>query len=189
MKIRIKISKNELERRWKTVREAIAKNGVDCLVMQNTNECLGGYVRYFTDIPAHIYGVSVIFPLDDEMILISHGGQPPLPLGPPELIHGVKEQIVLPYIPTLNFTNTMDAKAVLKTLMEQNVKSVGFIARASMSAVFYEYIKENLSEVNMSDATDLVDEVKAIKSKEEIRLIKKTIEIQIEFDCFIFDSS
>lgn len=177
-KIRDQISKNELEKRWKTVRKAISKEGIDCLVMQNTNQCLGGYVRYFTDIPAATYGLSVIFPLDDEMTIISHGGQPPLPLKPPELPPGVKERIVLPYIQTLNFTNTMDAKAAVKTLKKQKVKSVGFVGKALLSAIFYEYIKENLPEVDMRDATDLVDEIKALKSEEEIRLIKKTIKLQ-----------
>ncbi len=172
------ILKNELKRRWKAVRNMMAKKEIDCLVMQNTNQYLGGYVHYFTGNPAETYGVSVIFLLDDEMSVISHGGQPSLPLKPKELLLGVREHIRLPYIPTLNFTNTMDAKAVVKIIRESKVKSVGFVGGALMSAVFYEYIKKNLNGINLSDATSLVDEIKAVKSKEEIRLIKKTIELQ-----------
>ena len=112
------------------------------------------------------------------MSIISHGGQPPLPLTPKELSFGVKEHIHLPYIPTLNFTNTMDAKAVMKIIREHKAKSVGFVGRALMSAVFHEYIRKALNGINICDATNLVDEIKAVKSEEEIQLIKKTIELQ-----------
>ena len=46
------ISTPELERRWKAVREAMAREKIDVLVMQNNNDHMGGYVRWFTDIPA-----------------------------------------------------------------------------------------------------------------------------------------
>ena len=46
------ISTSELERRWKAAREAMKQQGIDFLVMQNDNEWLGGYVKWFTDIPA-----------------------------------------------------------------------------------------------------------------------------------------
>ena len=175
--LREQISKNELERRWKAVREAMEKRGMDCLVMHNSNQYLGGYVRYFTDIPAATYGLSVIFPLDDEMTVISHGPNSPTPTRPSDLSYGVKAQITCPYIPTLNSTNTMDAEAAVKTFKEQNVKSLGFVAKALMPAFFYEYVREKLPEVDMHDATDLVDEIKVIKSEEEIKLIKKAVEL------------
>jgi len=177
-RLRKPISKEELERRWRAVREAMERDKLDCLIMQNNNQYLGGYVRYFTDIPAeNSYPVTVIFPLNEDMTIIAHGGTP-LPLTPPEwATHGVKERINLPYLLTLNFTNTMDAKAAVDTLKRLNIKSLGFVARAFIPAVFYEYIRENLSGVTFKDATDLVDEIKAIKSEEEIELIKKTAEM------------
>jgi hypothetical protein len=71
-RIRFPMPTSELERRWKLVREAMGSQGIDLLVMQNDNLWLGGYVRYFTDIPAeHAYPVSVLFPLDDEMTIIT----------------------------------------------------------------------------------------------------------------------
>ncbi|MFH0748396.1 MAG: M24 family metallopeptidase [Candidatus Bathyarchaeota archaeon] len=172
---RIQISQSELSRRWKSIREALGKKGIDCLVMQNTNQYLGGYVRYFTDIPAATYGLSVVFPLNDEMTIVTHGGPPDFP--PDRKIFGVKKRVILPYIQTLNFTNTMDANAIVETLKEQKVKAVGFVSKASMSASFYEYIRQKLPETEFYDATDLVDEIKTVKSDEEIELIKKAIEL------------
>jgi hypothetical protein len=58
------ISTQELERRWKAVREVMKAKKVDFLLIQNNNDYLGGYVKWFTDMPAvHAYPVAVIFPV------------------------------------------------------------------------------------------------------------------------------
>ena len=41
----------ELERRWAAARKDMAERRIDALVMQNNNDWLGGYVRWFTDTP------------------------------------------------------------------------------------------------------------------------------------------
>ena len=46
------ISDRELEMRWKAVRKRMKEEKTDFLVMQNDNEWLGGYVKWFTDVPA-----------------------------------------------------------------------------------------------------------------------------------------
>jgi Xaa-Pro aminopeptidase len=178
------ISKQELERRFKAVREAMEKENLDCLIMQNNNQFIGGYTRYFTDLPATSYSMTVIFPLNTGMTIISHGapafpGPPAFPPGPPEwAVHGVKERINFPYIPTLSRTNDMDAKAAVDTLKKLNVRSLGVVAPASMCAFMYNYIKENLPGLTIRYATDLVDEIKAVKSEEEIQVIKETARMQ-----------
>ncbi len=56
------ISTAELERRWAAVRAAMKREGVDVLLMQNNNDHMGGYVKYFTDMPAtNGYPQTVIF--------------------------------------------------------------------------------------------------------------------------------
>jgi Xaa-Pro aminopeptidase len=177
--LRKPISEHELERRFKEVRKAMEKEKLDCLIMQNNNQFLGGYTRYFTGIPAvNSYTMTVIFPLNTEMTTISHGG-PPLPANPPEwAVHGVKERISLPYIPTLTRTNDMDAKAAVDTLKKLNVKSLGVVAPAFMCAFMYNYIREKLPALTIKYATDLVDDIKAVKSEEEIQVIKETAKMQ-----------
>ena len=57
-------SDEELQRRWKGVRAEMEARKIDVLVMQNQNQWLGGYVQWFTDIPArNSYPMTVIFPL------------------------------------------------------------------------------------------------------------------------------
>src|SRR6202043_2989873 len=68
------ISTAELERRWKAVRAAMEREGIDVLVMQNNNDHMGGYVKYFTDLPAtNGYPMTVVFPRDDLMTMVSQG--------------------------------------------------------------------------------------------------------------------
>ena len=64
----------ELERRWKAVRAAMAERGIDVLVMQNSNEFSGGYVKWFTDLPSgNGTMTTVVFPKDDLMTVVAPG--------------------------------------------------------------------------------------------------------------------
>src|SRR6478736_6748706 len=68
------ISDAELERRWRAVRAAMEKEKIDVLLMQNNNDHMGGYVRWFTDMPAtNGYPNTVIFPREDEMTVVCQG--------------------------------------------------------------------------------------------------------------------
>ena len=68
------ISMAELERRWAAVRAAMAAANIDVLLMQNNNDHMGGYVRYFTDMPAtNGYPNTVVFPRDDQMTVVCQG--------------------------------------------------------------------------------------------------------------------
>ncbi len=177
--VRQPISTAELERRWAETRKAMAKQGIDCLVMQNSNQYLGGYVRWFTDVPAKEgYPVTVIFPVNDEMTMITSGGEP-LPPGPPEwAVRGVKERIGRPYFRTLNYTDTLDGEAVISRLKARGAKRVGIVAKGSMSAPTYEYIQQNRGQMEIIEVSDLIDPIKAVKSPEELELIKKAAAIQ-----------
>jgi hypothetical protein len=70
------ISTRELERRWAAVRRAMAERKIDVLVMQNSNDWLGGYVRWFTDTPlSNGYPRSVVFPASDLMTVVDMGAR------------------------------------------------------------------------------------------------------------------
>ena len=177
-KLRAPISKKELERRWKAVRGEMAKEKIDCLIMENSGKYMGGYIRYFTDFAGSAYHSSLVFPLEHDMTIIAHGGAP-MALGPPDWgLFGVKERINLPYIPSFNFTNSMAPNAAVNTIKKLNLKSVGIVGMSMMSAFYYEFLKENLPGVVIRDATNLVDDIKAVKSEEEIELLKKTAKMQ-----------
>jgi len=176
--LRQPISTAELSRRFTLLRCEMDKKGIDCLIAQQSNQFLGGYVRYLTDIPQDNVGHrTVIFPLNAGMTLISHGGAP-LPPGPPAwAVYGVAECINLPFYGTLNWSNLMDAEAAVATLKKLKAKTIGLVGKAMIATTLTEYIREKLPDVVLDDATELVDEIKAIKSEEELSFIWKTIDM------------
>ena len=174
------ISSTELERRWKAAREVMYENGIDFLIMRNDEGFLGGYVKWFSDFSAyHSYPFTVIFQVDDEMILISCSGSPPDDPFPPEwAVRGVKMRLGAPYFPSLHYTNTYDAELAVKVLRNKKGATIGMVGRSFFPIPFYKYLKKNLPSSKFVDATDKIDQIKAIKSPEEIELIKRTAEIQ-----------
>src|SRR5262249_59875912 len=64
----------ELQRRWQAVRAAMQAQKIDVLLMQNNNDHMGGYVRYFADMPAvNGYPNTVVFPRDADMTVVTQG--------------------------------------------------------------------------------------------------------------------
>ena len=107
-----RISTPEMERRWTAVREMMNEKKIDYLVIQNSEEFLGGTVRWFTDFTArHQFPMTVIFPVDDEMTVINCGSEPPAEqvFPPPYAARGIKNRLGGVYFPTLRFTNTVEA--------------------------------------------------------------------------------
>jgi Xaa-Pro aminopeptidase len=176
------ISTQELERRWREVRARMKEEGIDFLIMQNDNEWLGGYVKWFTDIPArNAQPHTVIFPADNEMTTITHGGKPPGDMGPPAwTLRGVKKRLTAPFFRSVMYTHTYDAELAVETLRVKRKGKIGIVGKGTISAAFYEHLKKNLSDATFVDAADLVDQIKAIKSDEEINFIRKTAALQDE---------
>ena len=173
-------SDQELLRRWNAVRARMEAEQIDVLVVQNSNQWLGGYVQWFTDIPArNAYPMTVIFPLKDEMTTITCGGKPPNDFGPPAwTMRGVKNRLTAPYFPSLYYSGTYDAELAVRTLKAWKDGTIGLVNTATMNGMFYEYLLKNLPATKFVDATDLVDQIKAIKSEEEIGFLVKTIAVQ-----------
>jgi Xaa-Pro aminopeptidase len=176
------VSTPELERRWKAVRERMEAESIDYLIMQNADEWLGGYVKWFTDIPARNgYPMTVIFPVDDEMTTITCGGKPPGDLGPPAwTMRGVKKRLTAPYFRSLAYSNTYDAELAVEVLKAKGKGKIGILGKGTMGATFYEHLTKNLPGASFLEVSDMVDEIKAVKSDEEIAFIRRTTALQDE---------
>ncbi len=181
-KLTLSASDQELERRWKAVRARMEEEKIDVLVMQNSNQHLGGYVQYFIDIAArNAYPMTVIFPLKEEMTTVTCGGKPPGDFGPPAwTMRGVKKRLTAPYFPSLYYSGTYDAELAVQTLKAWKDGTIGLVNTATMNYTYVDYIKKNLPGAKFVDASDLVDEIKAVKSPEEIGFLMKTIALQDE---------
>lgn len=172
------ISTAELERRWAAVRAAMAERRIDALLMQANNDFMGGYVKYFTDVPAtNGYPVTVVFPREERMTVIGQG-----PIGlvrelPPEgdgIRRGVARFMGTPSYASVPYTAHYDAALAASAL--QGFSTVGLLGPAAISYALMENLKkENLRFV---DASDMVDRIKAVKSAEEIALMRRTAAMQ-----------
>ena len=168
------ISTEELERRWKIVREIMQRESIDILVFQSFADYFAGYTKWFTDIPAvHEYAVTVIFPKDDEMTMISHGSSDSNKAGPPPwMSRGIKKRLSSPYMPSLNYTTHYATEKVVEELMQYTNLRIGLLNEGSMNAGLVQGIHKNLVNATFVDITDDIDRIKAIKSPEEIKRIK-----------------
>ncbi len=184
-RIRVQISRKELERRWTAVRSSMEAKGIDFIIMQNTNQFLGGYVKWFTDIPAfNGYPTTVIFPREDDMTVINIGPKMDTENQFTDLstkdwaLRGVKNRFTAPYFPSLCYSKTYDAELVVDLLKPMKDCMIGFVGPGHIPAPFHDFIKTHLTSAKFTDATDLVDHIKAIKSDEELELIKATAATQ-----------
>ena len=176
------VSTQELERRWALAREVMLEDKVDYLLMRNEEEFLGGYVRWFSDFPArHSYPFTVIFPYDDEMTLISCGPFPPGEPSPPQwAARGVKRRLNAPYFPTAHYTHIYDAELAAGVLKKKKDAVIGLVGRSFIPINFYEYLVKHLAGAKFIDMTEQIDHLKAVKSEEEIELIRATAALQDE---------
>jgi len=151
------------------------EQGIDGLIIQNHNQFLGGYIRYFLDIPAPTYGTAILFPVNEEMTVISHGAVDGPAVPPVWATRGVQTSRTYPIIQTLNYTGYDAPQALVRQIKDGKYKKIGLVGLSLISAALYQYVVENLPEVEIVDATDLVDAIKAVKSEDEITLIRKTV--------------
>src|SRR6185312_15485872 len=182
-RLNMPISTAELERRWKAVRKAMEAQKIDVLVMQNNNDFMGGYVKYFTDLPAtNGYALTVLFPRDEGMTMIGQG-----PFGndrmlPPEgdgVRRGVKRVMTSPSYSAAPYTKENDAALAEKSLEAYSGATIGLVGTGAIPSAFVDYLKRGkLSNAKFVEASDLVDDIKAIKSPEEIGRMRQCAHMQ-----------
>ena len=175
------ISTAELERRWKAVRTAMAAAKIDVLLMQNNNDHMGGYVRWFTDIPAtNGYPQTVVFPREDEMTVVCQGpfGSDRRPPDDPQVWRGVKRLLNTPSYASAHYTKEYDPELAAKGLAPFAKGTIGYVGTYQMSFAMLDYMKRTFPQAKFVDATEMVDRIKVIKSPEEMELVKRAAAMQ-----------
>jgi Xaa-Pro aminopeptidase len=176
------ISTAELERRWAAVRAAMERDKIDVLLMQNNNDYMGGYVKYFTDLPAtNGYPLTVVFPRDDLMTMVSQG---PFGGGNPTangdgVTRGVKQWLTTPSYASCVYTANYDPELAATALAPYAGGAIGLLGTYQMSFALVDYLqKGRFSNSRFVDASDLVDRIKVIKSAEERELVRRAAAMQ-----------
>lgn len=176
------VSDAELQRRWDLVRTLLRAHDLDALVVQGSNEFYAGYVRWLTDIPATSGNfTTVVFYREDDMVIVTGGakdGVATAPAGRGWEYRGVKKVITAPFMTPLAFTAGYDAAAAAEELNNLPASRIAIAAPNAMSATFLDGLRKRLRTDDFRDLTDELDSIKAVKSQEEIALIRRCAQLQ-----------
>jgi Xaa-Pro aminopeptidase len=185
------ISTAELNRRWEAIRRAMKERHIDALVMQNSNDWLGGYVKWFTDYPAYNgYPRTVIFHASDLITIVDMGprGVRRRLDGQDDIHRGVGEILCTPAFTSAAYTWGYHATLALEDLKRRNYRTIGWLGAGAIPHQFVRQVEEELAgSTAFVDATEFVDEIKAIKSEEEIGLIHACARMQDEIFTRLLD--
>ena len=175
------ISTAELERRWKAVRAAMERDKIDVLLLQNNNDHMGGYVRWFTDIPAvNGYPQTVVFPRDDEMTVVCQGpfGGAITPAQDVQTWRGVKKVLTTPSYASAHYTKDYDPELAATALAPYAKATIGYAGAYQMSVALLDYVRRSFPEARFVDVSEMVDRIKVFKSPEEMELVKRAALMQ-----------
>lgn len=169
--IRYQMSDTEMQRRWDLLRSIMAQNKTEMLIAQGNSMFLGGYVRWLTDIPAEYNSnMTVLFFIDKPMIII-RSTQVPIPA---EFCRNVAKVIYTPATPAVTFTNHSQVEAVLDVIDDLKITSLAIVGRAQLSSHLMLSLHKKFPGLNFVDLTEDFDQLKAVKSDEEIACVRKT---------------
>jgi Xaa-Pro aminopeptidase len=174
------ISDAEMERRWRATRAAMKDAGLDFLLVENAANMFPGHIKWFTEMSvADGDPTTLIFPREDGMTTITHGAPAPAePRPPAHLARGVAKRLSVPMLPALKDTGHLNAELVVGELKRYKNCRIGLVGKGLMSLSFYEYVSSRLDGAEFTDATDLVDNIKAVKSEEELEHVRETGRMQ-----------
>ncbi len=141
------ISTAELERRWAAARREMAERKIDALLMQQNNDWLGGYLRWFTDTNlSNGYPRTVIFPVADLMTVIDmgpFGGRRKLD-GADETNPGVGEMIFTPAFTSVAYTDEYQAELTVAELKRRGYRTIGWLGSGAMPHKFVSRVEHEL---------------------------------------------
>jgi Xaa-Pro aminopeptidase len=175
------ISTAELERRWDASRAAMTDAGIDVLLMSGNNDFMAGYPKWFTDVPAtNGYADTLTFPIDDGMTLITQG-----PIGGDRRVssedsakRGIVRHLTGAYYSSAGFSHRLEIEAVVKALSPYARGVIGLIGLSTLSHLMIDALRITFPQARLVDASDMIDRIKAIKSPEEIAVIRMVAELQ-----------
>ena len=190
-RMRDPVSTAELERRWAATRAAMRTAGLDAIVVQSKEDWMNGYSRWFTDQPAtNAYPRSVIFPLEGLMTTCDVGdyGKEMALDGNDPMQRGVGRRVFVPsFNGAVDYNGRYDAELMATEIRRNGYRNVGLVCPNGMYHGFVAGLQERLKDVGLVNASDLVDTIKAVKSAEEIGMLKRTAAMQDEIFARLLD--
>src|SRR5262245_65739488 len=89
-------------------------------------------------------------------------------------LRGIDEAIGSPSFLAVNYTDNYHADCALPVLKKRGYRTIGLLGPGSMPHAFVMRLKEGLPGAAFVDATEFVDHLTAVKSPEEIGMIRSS---------------
>ena len=155
-----RISEGEMQRRYAAVRKNMKKHGFDTLLVSGVKFVATlGYLRYLTNWAEPFAGEYLLVPLEGAPVFFARTS---------ERVHLIRD--VLKIEARLGST----VPVVAKELRERQINRVGVCSFNTMLASFYMGIAKELPQCEFVEAASVIDEVRMLKSAEEIEWIRRS---------------
>jgi Xaa-Pro aminopeptidase len=180
-RVATRVSDAEMTRRWEAVRKLMRERGVQALVAYGTEDWLGGHARWFTDVPTHNgYGRTVVFHADGPMDVIDQGpfGARRAMAGQDEYHRGVGEMIYTSFFSSVDYTTRYQGEIVRDVIKHRGYKTIGFVVPGTMPHGLMSAVLDGFEGLNVIDITPQIDRLIALKSEEELELLRRSAEMQ-----------
>ena len=167
----------ERDRRWSALRAEMKKAGLDALISlpnQSHWDQFGADTRYITQIGGSQTEVGAVLPLEGEVTAIVRGANEVEWWG-----------LAQEWVKDIRPSRRSYGEPVIERLKEIRAERVGVVGLAGLvrapegivSWGTYEKVRQALPRVQFENTTDLMQEVRSIKSGEEIAFIEKAADI------------
>ena len=156
---------------------------IDALFVHSHVDGLGGATSWFAGLPAGGgYPVSLVFSATEPMTAIVHGpigGDRPVPADDP-VLHGIGRMLTTASFASVRACDGYDAELALDALRALRPRRVGIVGAAQIPWSMLDHLTRGLGDVEVVDARELVDPIKAVKSPAEQEILRATAALQDE---------
>lgn len=176
-------SQIEQERRWSILRDIMAAESLDAVICQSANNMtgIGGYLRWMSGHSASgSYPVTAILPAEGPLAFIRHGSFGGI-VEPSEAMsaNGFGRVIQTPTFPAIEYSMGYDGQLAADEIRRAGYRRIGILGGAAMYYSVGAGLRQALgSDAELVDITPQVDIEKAVKSPEEIELIRAAARMQ-----------
>lgn len=166
-----RLSQRELQRRYDAVRIKMKEKGLEILLVSGFRFVAAtGYLRYLTNWAEPFQGETCIIPLEGVPTVLARTGE---------------RALVMKQFLGLEATPGSTGTQVAQVLKKMGAKRVGLCGLKTMIAEFYVQLTGTLPDVEFVEASDVLDDVRMIKSEEELGWVRKSAELtDIAFQVF-----
>ena len=170
-------SKNELSRRRQAVQAKLQEQGIDCVLLYSSYLRASGAIRYFLDFPtAGTHALYGILPAEGQMSVFGHGHKGTTTV-PPSQAYELETNFAYPFGVTYPFTINFIFDTVLEYAKNKGFKKIGLYRRGILPYEFVRCLADGIDGSELVDVDDIIDEIAAVKSPEEIETQKYIVEL------------